>query len=208
MASRIFSRIVTRRVVVSGSMLGAAGFVGSQALPGGDDEISKTEAQVQFETSYGYVVNNVQMIKPPETWKGPVFKIHNEYPRIIEANNASTAGQGPAIPGPDMPLPNFDPKKEAPWLNVDFNLEPEKYCELIKLYCWDGNVDNNFVVQNNPIRPWYHAPWMHWNLHGREPLHGLTFERPTPAFELASTQSRPLQTWACGYYNWAGKYSQ
>lgn len=58
------------------------------------------------------------------------------------------------------------------------------------------------------IRDWYHAPWMHASVNGREPLNGLTFERPTPALELAETQNRILQTWACGYYNAAGKDTQ
>jgi hypothetical protein len=38
----------------------------------------------------------------------------------------------------------------------------------------------------------------------REPISGLTFERPTPAGELAESQDRILQCWAIGFYNKIG----
>ncbi|KAG8867030.1 hypothetical protein FRB98_004411, partial [Tulasnella sp. 332] len=82
--------------------------------------------------------------------------------------------------------------------------EPEEYARLVKEYCWDGNRSTDFVVQNNPIRAWYHAPWMHASTNGREPLKGLTFERPTPPLELASQQTHALQNWAIGFYNAPG----
>ncbi|KUJ20860.1 uncharacterized protein LY89DRAFT_640748 [Mollisia scopiformis] len=72
------------------------------------------------------------------------------------------------------------------------------HCAVIKDYCFEGNVNNGFVVQKNPIRDWYHASWMHWSDNGREPVNGLTFERPVPPFELSKTQGRYLQSWACG----------
>lgn len=46
---------------------------------------------------------------------------------------------------------------------------------------------------------------MHYGSNGREPLHGLTFERPTPIGELAKNQKRVLQTWAIGFYNNVGE---
>lgn len=45
---------------------------------------------------------------------------------------------------------------------------------------------------------------MHFSANGREPLRGMTFERPTPALELSKTQLRGLQAWAIGFYNAAG----
>lgn len=45
---------------------------------------------------------------------------------------------------------------------------------------------------------------MHATDNGREPLRGLTFERPTPVVELARGQGRILQTWACGFDDSAG----
>jgi hypothetical protein len=46
---------------------------------------------------------------------------------------------------------------------------------------------------------------MHYSDNGREPLNGLTFERPVPTFEFARTQGIYLQNWACGYYNSPGQ---
>jgi hypothetical protein len=45
---------------------------------------------------------------------------------------------------------------------------------------------------------------MHYGPAGREPIHGLTFERPIPPNELARSQNRYLQTWAVGFYNAPG----
>ena len=167
---------------------------------------SSDDASIQFDTSYGFIYKGQQIVKPPEGWTGPLFKIRNDYPKDLPNHGSHADAKGlPTVPGPDMPLPSTDPTNEAPWLNVDFTKDPALYCLLIKAYCWEGNVDNNFVLQDNKIRPWYHAPWMHWNQNGREPLNGLTFERSTPALEFSRTQNRNLQTWACGFYNGVGE---
>ena len=54
---------------------------------------------------------------------------------------------------------------------------------------------------------WFHAPWLHHKDSGREPLRGLTYERPTPPQELASSQTSWLQTWAIGFYNAPGTFN-
>jgi hypothetical protein len=76
--------------------------------------------------------------------------------------------------------------------------------EIIKEYCFDGMVAVDFVPQDNTVRQWYHAPWMHYGNSGREPLHGLTPERFCPPLELSATQHRTTQTWAVGLYNTVG----
>lgn len=64
-------------------------------------------------------------------------------------------------------------------------------------------VDNGSSLTQ--VRKWFHAPWLHSSLNGREPLRGLTFERPAPPLELASTQTEALQNVAIGFYNEIGK---
>lgn len=48
---------------------------------------------------------------------------------------------------------------------------------------------------------------MNYGDNGREPLSGLTFERPTPSLERSENQHRVLQTWAIGFFNSVGIYS-
>jgi len=201
MAFRIFARMPRRQLLLaSGSLAGGAGLAGSQ-LGAGDDN-QPMSAQDQFYTSFGYAPKGTQTIKPPPGWTGRLFKIRVDYPKASE--EVSTQGL-PPIPGPDRPVPSAT---DAPWLKVDFRKAPQRYCDVIKEYCYEGNLNpqKEFVLQENHFRDWYHAPWMHWNANGREPLNGLTFERPTPALEFAKAQTQPLQTWACGFYNRAGKH--
>ena len=72
-------------------------------------------------------------------------------------------------------------------------------------YCLDGNLENEFVPQKNLNRNWYHAPWMSLTTSGREPVHGLTFERPALMGYLADTQTRVCQSWAVAMYNEEGE---
>lgn len=118
---------------------------------------------------------------PPPHWTEPVFK-----PRL----DFSTA------------RPNV---KDLPWEKIDFKTEPEKYLRAALEYCFDGNLEHDFVPQKNPKRRWYHAPWMCQTPFGREPIHGMVFARPLPVGCLADTQKRVCQTWAVGMYNEPGK---
>ncbi len=118
---------------------------------------------------------------PPKSWSGPVFK-----PKL----DFGTA-TNPVV-------------KDAPWEKVNFETEPEKYLRTVLEYCFDGNLEENFVPQKNHKRKWYHAPWMCQTPFGREPIHGLTFERPAPSGYLAVTQKRVCQSWAVAMYNEPG----
>ncbi|KAM5380067.1 hypothetical protein ACJZ2D_003714 [Fusarium nematophilum] len=183
MSCGIFTRLTIQRVFAGGAVVTVLG------------------AEIQFNTSYGFIQNGQQLIKAPEGWKACLFNIRNDYPTLSDIENKGVAvAKDPTL---DTPI-YVDPVEDAPWLNIDFKRKPMDYCAVIKEYCWEENVNNDFVLQDNRQRRWYHAPWMHWNQNGREPLNGLTFERPTPRGELAKTQQRQLQIWACGYYNEAG----
>lgn len=119
----------------------------------------------------------------PADWRGPLFKPRLNYPS--QSPTSATA---------------------MPWEKIDFKKEPERYMQSILDYCMEGNVENGFVPQKNSRRNWYHAPWMSQNNIGREPIHGLTFERPAPVGYLADTQDRVCQSWAVAMYNEEGEF--
>ena len=120
--------------------------------------------------------------RPPEGWTGPVFELSQDYPQTL--------------PSPE----------EYPWATIAFKTEPEKYLEAVLDYVYEGNIAIDWEVQKNPIRKWYHAPWMHWGSRGREFIHGLTHERDSEPKELAPTQTSRFQNWAVGFYNAPGGY--
>ncbi|KAF8553311.1 hypothetical protein OG21DRAFT_1485507 [Imleria badia] len=121
--------------------------------------------------------NTSSDFKPPP---GEAWKIRNDYPRSS-----------------DKP-----PPEDKPWLRVDFKTEPEKYCNILKEYFFRGNTENNFVLQKNKVRDWYHPPWLHYGPRGREPINGLTFGGYLDPGYLAKDQSKPIQGWLCSYFNW------
>lgn len=117
----------------------------------------------------------------PTNWSGPIFKPQLDYPM------------------------EYPPSSEKPWERIDFKKDPEKYMQYVLEYCFEGNVENGFVPQKNPKRRWFHAPWMCQTATGREPIHGLTYERPAPVGYLAETQNRVCQNWAVAMYNEQGE---
>jgi hypothetical protein len=121
-------------------------------------------------------------MKPVPGWRGPVFELRQDYPR--------------AQPKPE----NY------PWKRYDFRTQWREYMMSVLRYCYEGNLDVDWVVQKNRVRRWYHAPWMHWGRNGREFVHGLTHERVSEPQELAPTQTSRFQNWAVGMYNAPGGY--
>ncbi|QRW01412.1 hypothetical protein RhiLY_00409 [Ceratobasidium sp. AG-Ba] len=91
----------------------------------------------------------------------------------------------PAEPPSDACTPS-----NAPWLLIDFRKNPEEYAHAVRSYCLEGMIQSDFDAHKCMVSG-----------HGREPIRGLTSERPIPPYELARTQSRYLQIWACGFYN-------
>lgn len=92
-----------------------------------------------------------------------------------------------------------------PWMAIDYKAFPTEYLGAVLSYCLEGNVDVDFKVQDNKVRKWYHAPWLHDDGSqfgaGREYHHGMTRERKARPFELHRSQSAPGQNWAVGFYN-------
>lgn len=105
--------------------------------------------------------------------------------------------------------PNFDfPQNfvaEAyPWLDVDPKTDPRAYMAAVLGYILEGNVEVDWDVGNNAVRPWFHAPWLHFGQRGREPIHGLTMEKTAEPFELHQLQSEEAFNWAVNFFNAPG----
>ena len=105
-------------------------------------------------------------------------------------------------------FPALLPPVEAyPWLSHDFQTHAPAYMSAVLDYVFEGNTEVDWVLQDNKVRAWFHAPWMHLGSRGREPLHGLTRERGSRWHELGPAQVRRTNNWAVGFYNARGAYS-
>ncbi len=107
-----------------------------------------------------------------------VFKLSQDYPATV----------------PTTPLPDF--------FTIDFKKDWRKYLLAVQQYCFEGNTDIDFRVENNKTRNWYHMPWQHYGPNGREGFHGLTKEAPVQPKQLAAGQTYPTSgAWAVGFFN-------
>jgi hypothetical protein len=120
---------------------------------------------------------------PPSGWTGPVFRLKQDYPATRPA-----AGN-------------------QPWMQFSFRTQPNEYMRAVLNYALEGNREVDFNVQNNAVRGWYHAPWMHAGDAGREFIHGLTRERSSRPRELHPNQAGTWQNWAVSIYNPRGGYT-
>ncbi|KAI8510695.1 hypothetical protein Bbelb_116110 [Branchiostoma belcheri] len=94
---------------------------------------------------------------------------------------------------PNFNFPKTMPRedyRELPWMKIDYNERPEEYLNAVLDYCFEGNTECDFRVQQNKVRQWYSAPWLATGPFGREPIHGLTMERPADPGYLASEDKR------------------
>jgi hypothetical protein len=126
---------------------------------------------------------------PPVGWTGPVFKLSQNYPST---------------------RPALEPRSKRRWMNFDFKkpADAPKYLQAVLDYCMEGNTANNFAdVENNAIRKWYHAPWLHTTSSGREFIHGMTRERPSRPGELGPAHTQQFDNWAVGFYNARGGFT-
>jgi hypothetical protein len=119
---------------------------------------------------------------PPSNHTGTVFRLSQDYPTV-------------------PPAPT-----KMPWEEIDFRTQWREYLGEVLRYCYEGNIEVDWVVQENKTRRWFHAPWLHWGRNGREFMRGLTHERVSEPEELARTQTSRFQNWAVGMYNEPGGY--
>jgi hypothetical protein len=92
------------------------------------------------------------------------------------------------------------PAVAGPWATIDFKTKPEPYLRAVLTYCLDGAQSKDFDF--NGSTKWFHAPWL-----AREPLRGLTSERPSSPGELSKAQTGSVANYAVGYYNAPGGYA-
>ncbi|MEM7195731.1 MAG: hypothetical protein AAF402_12320 [Pseudomonadota bacterium] len=119
----------------------------------------------------------------PANWNGPVFELSDDFPKSLYLN------------------------AQYPWTNINFKTRPEQYANTVLDYIIEGHIEADWVTQENKIRQWYHSPWMHWGGRGREFIRGMTRERSSRPFELASEQPSWFQSWGLALYNPAGGYA-
>ncbi len=105
----------------------------------------------------------------------------------------------------ELPWKAFDPFTTA---YSDVRAEQSrKYMDAVLDYVFEGNFDGAWDVENNPVRNWFHAPWLHYaDDNGREPIYGLTRELCSQPKTLHANQTRHEDSWAVGYYNAPGGY--
>ncbi|MFO0819991.1 MAG: S1/P1 nuclease [Pirellulales bacterium] len=114
----------------------------------------------------------------------------------------------------------YDTDEQFPWSEIDYRVNPTGYLNAVLGYCLAGNTETDFRGSDNPIRKWYHAPWMHDDGEknpsrraGREYHHGLTSERRSRPLELHPLQTgegfpeNRIQNWAVSLYSARGGYT-
>jgi hypothetical protein len=113
----------------------------------------------------------------------------------------------------DYPVVKPDSDKLPKFLTIPFNENSAteqnwlKYLLAVRDYCFEGNIEADWVVQKNNRRDWYHAPWQHWGRDGREGISGLTREATAQPGQLGPLQTTRFQTYAIGYFNEFGGYT-
>lgn len=55
----------------------------------------------------------------------------------------------------------YTPGTPGPWTSINFQSNPAGYAGAVLNYCLEGNTGIDFKVQDNTVRKWYHAPWLH-----------------------------------------------
>jgi hypothetical protein len=73
----------------------------------------------------------------PPNWTGPIFRLSQAYPQTM----------------PEL--------GDTPWRKIDFKQDPFAYVEAVLRYALDGNTEVDSRGQDNPVRKWVHAPWLH-----------------------------------------------
>lgn len=124
---------------------------------------------------------------PPREYDGRIFVLSQTYP------------QDPKVA---EKLPAF--------LQTDFRLDWKKYILQVRDYCFEGNVlggdvEDDWRVGEQKEPRWFHMPWQHYGVTGREGVHGLTKEAPIKPGQLWQDQTYDTgQVYAVGFFNEIG----
>jgi len=128
-------------------------------------------------------------LPPPGMYQSRIFKLSQNFPQ--------------AKPETEPAVQNI--------LQIDYTKDWKKYMEAVRAYIYEGNIEggsiaNDFYLEDNKVRTWYHVPWQHYGPFGREGIHGLTKEGPVFPYVLSASQPGQWQTYAVGFYNPPGGY--
>jgi hypothetical protein len=118
----------------------------------------------------------------PTNFQGPWFQLSQDYQPTAKAG-------------------------DAPWLKIDFRKgvkEANDYLFAMRDYSFEGMIEVDFVPQKNTVRHWYHMPMMNFGNGRREPIHGVTQERPVTGPELGVKPGVTIHNYAVGFYNAPG----
>lgn len=126
---------------------------------------------------------------------------------------------------PRFDFPKVMPAEElVPWRGIDFTEDSELFLQAALQYALEGFEGQNrgrWDVYQNPVRRWYHAPWMHPHdvdgsgqkllddpndtdvriRTGREYMLGLTEELTSFPYFLGPNQPQPRTNWAVSFFN-------
>lgn len=139
---------------------------------------NQTKIQRKF-PDFGFMVPVDQVTNANE-----VFKLSQDYPKNL----------------PNSALPKF--------YKIDYKTNWREYLLSVRDYCFEGNTNVDFRVENNKARNWYHMPFQHYSANGREGFHGLTKEAPVKPHQLAISQDYATSgAWAVGFFNDVAGYT-
>lgn len=168
------------------ALIGVASFLSANASqpPALISELYSTSNSLPRFPDFGYMI-------PPGTYTGRVFVLSQDFPM--------------REPQPDAAVKKI--------LAIDFKQDWRAYLMAVRDYVFEGNTghpggyENDFFLEDNKVRHWYHVPWQHWGSTGREGYHGLTQEGPVSVQMLAAQQLRTTHAYAVGFYNDLGGYA-
>ena len=112
--------------------------------------------------------------------------------------------------------PTSEPKLDAALksiLAIDFTKDWERYAHAVRDYVLAGNIgtsgddyENDFFLEDNRVRPWFHPPWLHWGSDGTEGFHGLSRDAQVVPFLLSKDQPTAARIYSVSFHNAFGGY--
>ena len=128
---------------------------------------------------------------------------------VVEASHFPADFRGPWFRGA-FDYPEEEPEAgELPWTSIDFmdGIEgANAYLYALRDYAFEGNTEVDFRVQENAVRPWYVVPYMNYGSGRREPVRGVTKERPVRGPELGLREDAEIDNYGIGFYNDLGGF--
>ena len=141
-----------------------------------------------------------------------------DFGHMIDATDfAQQKAKDKNLPGPfrlAADFPKTRPTQIPAFFSIDFKQGENfvTYLNRARDFCFEGfikggNVEADFVPQDNRRRKWNHLPWMHWGDKGSEGFHGLIKEAPISPQQLTADQKEQYQVYAVAFYNDFASYT-